>query len=67
MSLKFLHILFIAASTILCAGFGMWSLLSPGGAEPLIRVLGILSFVCAAGLLVYGICFLRKLRHVSFL
>ena len=69
MSLKAFHILFIAASNALAIGFGIWELksyFSPEG-RLLDLFLGLGSFVVAAGLVIYGRYFLRKLKHVGYL
>ena len=68
MSLKAFHIAFVALSTLLCVGFGLWALrryLEAGTLGYLATTAG--SLVLAAGLVAYGVWFLRKLRHVSFL
>jgi hypothetical protein len=67
MSLKAVHIAFISLSALLCFGFGVWSLRvfgQSGGAWLL--VVAVVSMLGGIGLIVYGIRFLRKLRHVSF-
>lgn len=65
MSLKAFHILFIALSTMLAVGFGVWSVrmyaAAQGGGY---MVMGVLSFACAVALLVYGYKFWQKLRHI---
>ncbi len=69
MGLKAFHIFFIVVSTMLCVGFGLWSIgnfsARSGGAASL--AMGIGSFVCAIVLVCYGVWFLRKLKNVSFL
>lgn len=68
MSLKAFHIFFIAASILLAVGFGVWELLAymeSGGAGRFIAAL--LSFAAAAGLIVYGVRFLKKLKHIGYL
>lgn len=69
MSLKAIHILFISASTVLSVGFGGWSLhhyfrVSGDRTE---LVMGIVSLILAAGLVVYGRYFLKKLKGTSYL
>ena len=68
MSLKAFHIVFIALSVLTAAGFGIW-LIGQYTAEGRIILLisAIISFIVASGLIVYGLMFLRKLKHVSFL
>ena len=68
MSLKSFHIAFIAVSSVMCfgvAGWGIWNYLALGEAWAL--VFAALSVIFGVGLILYGIRFLRKLRHVSFL
>ena len=68
MSLKSFHIAFIAVSSLLCfgvAGWGIWNYMALG--EVWALAFAGLSVVSGAGLILYGIRFLRKLRHVSFL
>jgi len=65
MSLRFFHLLFVAASFILALGFAVWCVdayASRGEAGDL--VLGILSAVLAAGLAVYGLKVRKKLKEV---
>jgi hypothetical protein len=54
LSLKSFHLFFIALSIVLSAGFGMWGLLNH------YVVLGALSLVFAALLVVYGGYFVGK-------
>lgn len=63
MSLKTFHIVFILASIVLAAVFGVWAF--GGEASGLIRTLGVLSFLTAAALVVYLWSFLVKLRGVT--
>ena len=68
MSLKAFHIFFVSISTVLCVGFGAWSLrlyLDSGGGLNLALAVG--AFVGTAVLVWYGAWFLRKLRDVSYL
>lgn len=68
MSLKAFHILFIAVSTLLTLGFGIWCLQANASQSHVPALAGaIVSFALAAVLIVYGIWFLRKLKHVSFM
>lgn len=68
MSLKSFHIFFIAIAAIMSCAVGAWGLwqYSSGGATQL-AALGAVSFAMAIVLVIYGIRFLRKLRHESFL
>ena len=69
MSLKALHIVFIAASILLTLFFGGWELNSylatTGSKQDL--AFGIFSFVCTAALVVYAKYVLKKLKHISYL
>ena len=56
MSLKWVHILFIALSSLLAFGFGAWSL-QRGSVG-----MAIGSFALGAGLIAYGVWFMRKIR-----
>lgn len=66
MSLKAFHVAFVACSVLLAVGFGVWALAREGGGA-LYLGLGLTSFAVAAGLLVYGVWFLKKLKGVSYL
>lgn len=68
MSLKTFHIIFIAASTLMALGFGIWCLRSYAVNEDTLYFAGaILSFIASVGLVFYGVWFLRKLKNVSFM
>jgi hypothetical protein len=61
MSIKGFHIVFIVFSTLLALGVGgycVWVDLTVG--EPVYRTGAIVSFVCAVGLIIYGVLFYRK-------
>lgn len=68
MSLKAFHIFFIVLSVLLAFGFALWALgaYRSGGPASMVGV-GIASALCGIGLILYGVRFLRKLRHVSYL
>lgn len=68
MSLKSFHIFFIGCAVFLAFGFSVWAFQSYA-AVPGIAMLstGIVSTLVGIGLIVYGILFLKKLKHVSFL
>jgi hypothetical protein len=66
MSLKAFHVAFVVCSVLLAVGFGVWALLQRTGGT-LYLVLGLVSFAVAAGLVVYGVWFLKKLKGVSYL
>ncbi len=61
MSLKHFHIAFVTICTLFFAGLGAWCLLFEG-LPTMFRAMGWLSLVCALGMLVYGIRFLKKIR-----
>lgn len=68
MSLKSFHIFFIATSIVLAIGFGIWQAsvyLDSRSIEQLFAAAA--SFLVAAGLVVYGVRFLKKLKHVGYL
>ncbi len=68
MSLKTFHIVFIILSALLLCGMTAWLIvggLRTGNALSISG--GVLSLVCAAALVVYGVRFLRNFRHVSYL
>jgi glycopeptide antibiotics resistance protein len=68
MSLKTFHIFFIALSILTAFGFAVWLIYGYTKSENVDQLLGgVLSIVAGAGLIVYGIRFLRKLKHVSYL
>lgn len=58
MSLKAFHVVFILFSLAITVGFGLWALKT----NPEYRGWGIASLVAAAGLVVYGVMFLQKLK-----
>ena len=59
MGLKSFHIFFIVLSIFLSGGFAAWAFVS--GLSPII---GILSLVATAGLILYGVAFLKKSKHL---
>lgn len=68
MSLKAFHIVFIALSALLAVGFGVWEVVQfveTGNAWALVG--GLASFGVSAALVVYGIRFLKKLKHIGYL
>ena len=68
MSLKSFHIVFITCAVVLTFGFAAWAIRSYlGGAGAGLLGAGISAVVVGSGLIIYGILFLRKLKHVSFL
>jgi len=68
MSLKSFHIFFIGCAVLLAFGFSGWAFQSYMTASSIIMFgTGIVSTLIGIGLIVYGILFLKKLKHVSFL
>jgi hypothetical protein len=68
MSLKAFHVFFIIVSTLFTLGFAVWG--TRDFAETGIRLhlaLGVASFFTSGLLVWYGIWFIRKLKHVSYL
>ncbi len=68
MSLKAFHIVFVVVSVLLSFGFGVWGIythLSVGNVTFLI--MGIVSFVIGIALIIYGINFMKKLKHIGYL
>lgn len=69
MSLKAFHLVFIVASILLAAGFGIWSFMNysaPHGHKSDL-VIAIAAGVAALALVGYEIYFLKKLKNVSYL
>ncbi len=68
MSLKAFHILFIIASILLALGYAAWELRGYTMNGSLMHlVVGVLSVCAAVVLVVYGIRFMRKLKHVRMI
>src|SRR6478672_1982476 len=68
MSIKGFHIVFIVFSTLLALGIGcycVWVDLTVG--EPVYRTGAIVSFVCAVGLIIYGVLFYRKMKRLRLI
>lgn len=65
MSLRAFHIFFIAMSVVITLGFAAWAFsgASPQPSDSLFAM-AIGSGVLGAGLIVYGIYFIRKSRHI---
>lgn len=63
MSLKSFHVLFISLSFVLALGFGVWCVwYNPAQGGSSYVTAGVISFLVAGVLVVYGAWFLRKLR-----
>jgi hypothetical protein len=68
MSLKAFHLVFVTASVLLMLGVAGWCVSQYfDGAGAIQLVWATLSLACAAGLVVYGRIFLKKLKHISYL
>ncbi len=68
MSLKTFHIVFIIMSTALSLGLGVWATRDFAQSGSLVNLsLGAGSFIGSVVLVCYGVWFLRKLKHVSYL
>ena len=68
MSLKTFHIFFIVMSIALCVGVGIWTTqdFARSGSWASLA-LGVGSFIGSILLACYGVWFLRKLKHESYL
>ena len=68
MSLKAFHIVFVVFSALFAFGFAAWSLsLYSSGGNASTLIVAAFSLFAGIGLIFYGIRFLKKLKHVSFL
>ena len=68
MSLKAFHIFFIVLSTLLALAFGVWGVDDFNRSGSRVHLaLGVGSFLASGALVWYGIWFLRKLKHESYL
>ena len=65
MSLKTFHIVFIVISSLMSFGVGAWGMLQDNHGDYTVMV--VISVVMGIALIIYGIKFLRKLSHESFL
>ena len=68
MSLKAFHIVFVSVSVLLMLGLAGWCFVNyRNGGTVNDLVWAAVSLVVAAGLVVYGRFFLKKLKHISYL
>lgn len=68
MSLKAIHLVFIAASTLLAFGFGAWLFAAYADEHAGWQlVMGIGSVLSGMGLVAYGRYVLKKLKNISYL
>jgi len=66
MSLKGFHIFFITVSTLLAFGFAAWcARMFINEHADLYLGMGGTSFMAGIGLIVYGVSFLRKIKHLK--
>lgn len=67
MSLKGFHVFFVAVCLIFLLGMGVWGIRDfQSTGQRMSMYLGLGAFVATVVLAGYGVWFLRKLRHVSF-
>ncbi len=64
MSLKAFHIIFIIISVILFVSVAVWALVLTTEQSTGVKVLGIASVICATGLSVYGVYFVKKAKNI---
>ena len=68
MSLKAFHIFFVAVSVLTAFGFSVWTFARYSAVGGISNILmAIVSVLVGIVLIVYGIRFLKKLKHVSYL
>ena len=68
MSLKGFHIVFIVFATLLALGCGGWCIwVDMVEGAPIYIAGAIASFVCAIGLVVYGVWFYRKMKRLGII
>ena len=68
MSLKAIHLVFITASIVLAIGLSVWGFTQYDQSKSTVDLsYGIGSIGAAAGLILYGRYFLKKLKHISYL
>jgi hypothetical protein len=66
MGLKNIHVLFISMAIVLCLAFGTWCVTMYRDQQGTgYLAVGVGSFVCAVGLVVYGNWFLRKMKGID--
>ncbi len=62
MDLKNFHVLFIMASIVVALGFGLWCFFTEAGtAVAGSTVIGTISVIVAAALVIYAVVFLKKM------
>ena len=65
MSLKTFHLFFITVAVLLCAGFGIWCIAVSSSLINAKYVAAALSFIVAAGLIVYESWFVHKIKKIE--
>ena len=66
MSLRAFHLFFVAMSTVLAFGVGLWGVRTfASEGDPTNAVLGVTSFILCLVLVVYGIKVRNKLKHMT--
>jgi len=61
MSLKHVHLIFIAMATLLLAGFTVWCF-GQGGTWGVAG--GVIAAACTGGLIFYGVLFWKKINRI---
>ncbi len=66
MSLKAFHIFFIIVSILISIGFAVWVMMGGSGDQMTtgLLLMGWFSAFLSVGLVVYGVCFIRKVRTI---
>ena len=68
MSLKAFHIVFIVVSILLSFGVGVWGIYTHlSYSNVTFLIMGIVSFIIGIALIIYGINFMKKLKHIGYL
>jgi hypothetical protein len=65
MSLRWVHVLFITLATVLAIWIGVWCLRSAAAVGGVYQVMGYSLIALAAGMIGYGLWFVRKTRGMS--
>lgn len=65
MSLKYVHMIFVTAATLLSLGFAAWCFFSPDSPRTTAYgFAGVTAILFAMGAIVYGICVWKKLKKL---
>ena len=66
MSLRTVHLVFITLSTLVSFFFGVWAVMTGlSDQHALLIIGGLAAFVVGTGLILYGVAFRRKTRHMA--